>query len=91
MIAGHPFKGGFTMSTGFLQHPDMKRFEINDSTVFVPPRPDVAPGSGSAAGPAPEFGDFFASYFMGRSFNVSDPKCNTFMEGMKRCYENHQS
>merc|ERR1712166_1294235 len=27
------------MSTGYLTHPDMKRFEINDSTVFVPPRP----------------------------------------------------
>ena len=39
MIVGHPFKGGYPMSTGYLQHPDMKRFGINDSTVFVPPRP----------------------------------------------------
>ena len=44
MVIGHPFKGGMPMSTGYLTHPDMKRFELNDSTVFVPPRPDVANG-----------------------------------------------
>ena len=92
MVVGHPFKGGMPMSTGQLEHPDMKRFEINDSTAFVPPRPDVHGGaSQSAAASPPGFGDFFASYFIGRSFNVSDPKCNTFMEGMKRCYENNTS
>lgn len=92
MVVGHPFKGGMPMSTGYLTHPDMKRFAINDSTAFIPPRPDVAAGVASvAAAPTPSFGDFFASYFIGRSFNVSDPKCNTFMEGMKRCYENHES
>merc|ERR1740130_857707 len=39
MICGHPFKGGSVFSTGYLQHPDMKRFGINDSTFFQPPRP----------------------------------------------------
>ena len=42
MVVGHPFKGGYPQSTGYLTHPDMKRFALNDSTLFVPPRPDVA-------------------------------------------------
>ena len=42
MVVGHPFKGGYPQSTGYLAHPDMKRFALNDSTLFVPPRPDVA-------------------------------------------------
>ena len=41
MIVGHPFKGGLPMSTGYLQHPDMKRFGLDDATLFVPPRPSV--------------------------------------------------
>ena len=49
MVVGHPFKGGMPMSTGYLTHPDMKRFEINDSTVFVPPRPDVHGGAPAAS------------------------------------------
>ena len=89
MVVGHPFKGGMPMSTGYLTHPDMKRFEINDSTVFVPPRPDVANGLYASASPAPTYLDFFASYFAGRSLNSSDPKCNTFMMGMKNCFENN--
>ena len=95
MIVGHPFKGGYVMSTGYLQHPDMKRFNLDDSTLFVPPRPSVwanALAMGNLAGAAtqvPSFGDFFATYFAGRSFNVSDQKCSTMLEGMKRCYENH--
>ena len=39
MIPGHPFKGALAMSTGYLAHPDMKRFALNDSTLFVPPAP----------------------------------------------------
>ena len=95
MVVGHPFKGGYPQSTGYLAHPDMKRFALNDSTLFVPPRPDVAITAltlglaGQAASSRVGFGDFFANYFAGRSFNVSEPKCNTMMEGMKRCYENH--
>ena len=40
-VTGHPFKGGAFFSTGYLAHPDMKLFALNDSTLFVPPRPDV--------------------------------------------------
>merc|ERR1711935_746787 len=96
MVVGHPFKGGMPLSTGYLAHPDLKRFALNDSTLFVPPRPDAAITAlsmglaGQAAASKVGFGDFFANYFAGRSFNVSEPKCNTMMEGMKRCYENHQ-
>ena len=90
MVVGHPFKGGMPMSTGYLTHPDMKRFEINDSTVFVPPRPDVANGAyATEAVAAPSYLDFFSTYFAGRSLNSSDPKCNTFMMGMKSCFENN--
>ena len=95
MIAGHPFKGGFTMSTGFLQHPDMKRFGLNDSTFFIPPRPSAwasmmgVGAMGTVASGIPSFDDFFSTYFAGRSFNVTEPKCNTMLEGMKKCYENH--
>ena len=95
MIVGHPFKGGNVMSTGYLEHPDMKRFNLCDSTLFVPPRPNVwvnpiAFGAFAAAAPqVPSFGDFFATYFAGRSFNVAEPKCTRMLEGLKRCYENH--
>ena len=67
MIPGHGFKGALMMSTGYLMHPDMKRFGINDSTLFVPPNPFVhaqAAGLGAGAPKAPEvpyFGDFFYS------------------------------
>ena len=55
MIVGHPFKGGNVMSTGHLDHPDMKRFNLCDSTLFVPPRPSAwanALAAGSLAGAA---------------------------------------
>ena len=41
MIVGHPFKGANIASIGFLQHPDMNRFALNDASLFVPPRPDA--------------------------------------------------
>ena len=91
-ITGHPFKGGFLMGIGYLTHPDMKRFGINDSNIFVPPRPDVWAGHMQAAAAGlPSFGDFFGTYFAGRSFNVTDPKCSTMLESMKRCWENHSN
>ena len=95
MVAGHPFKGATIMSTGYLQHPDMKRFALNGSELFVPPNPAVwttAMGIGAGAAqsaPIPAFGDFFATYFAGRSFNVTAPRCATMLEGMKKCWENH--
>lgn len=92
MIPGHPFKGGYMASAGFLAHPDMKRFELNDPTFFFPPRPDAFAQSlaaGLVAAQAPTFGDFFGTYFAGRSFNVTNPKCSSMLEGMKKCYENN--
>ena len=97
MIPGHPFKGGQMLSTGYLEHPDMKRFDINDSHLFAPPRPDaytlamMAMGGAGPASNVPSFGDFFGSYFAGRSFNVTNPKCATMLEGMKKCWENHEN
>jgi len=52
MVGGHPFKGGMYLSTGYLMHPDMKRFQINDSTLFLPPNPfawATAAGMGAMA------------------------------------------
>ena len=95
MIVGHPFKGGLPMSTGYLSHPDMKRFGLDDSTVFVPPRPNAFMNALSMGMPAmaatqvPSFGDFFGSYFGGRPMNITNPKCTSMLEGMKKCYENH--
>ena len=72
----------------------MKFFGLNDSALFVPPRPDVfATALGIGAGfprpTYPAFGDFFATYFAGRSFNVTETRCAGMLDGMKRCYENH--
>ena len=75
-----------------MQHPDLKRFELNDSTLFVPPRPDVFAQSlvaGFMPQTTPTFGDFFGTYFAGRSFSVANPKCTSMLEGMKKCYENN--
>lgn len=71
----------------------MKRFGIADTTLYHPPRPtawanNMVAGFAAAA-VVPSFGDFFATYFAGKSFNVSEPKCSAMLEGMKRCYENH--
>ena len=81
------------MSTGYLAHPDMKRFELNDATAFLPPRPTAFAqnmAAGMIAAPQiPAFGDFFATYFAGKSFNVTNPKCTSMLEGMKSCYENN--
>ena len=79
-------------SAGYLAHPDMKRFQIDDYTLYVPPRPSAWISALAAAGSQPEiptFSDFFATYFAGRSFNVAEPKCTTMLNNMKRCWENH--
>ena len=97
MVPGHPFKGGLIMSQGQLAHPDAKRFNIKDAALFAPPRPNAwvtALSLGSvpaAATQIPSFGDFFSTYFAGRSFNVAEPKCSVVLEGMKKCYENNST
>ena len=43
MIPGHPFKGGSTLSTGQLYHPEIKRFGLTSAVFFKPPHPDKNP------------------------------------------------
>ena len=88
-IVGHPFKGANILSIGYLNHPDMKRFMINDATLFAPIRPDAAPGAATAGSSVPSFADFFGTYFHGRSFTVTNAKCSSMLESMKRCWENN--
>lgn len=81
------------LSTGYLSHPDMKRFELNDATAFLPPRPTAFAqnlAAGLMAPQVPSFGDFFGTYFLGRSFEVSNAKCSSMLEGMKKCWESNQ-
>ena len=95
MIAGHPFKGAGQTSLGNLFHPDMKRFNIADRSLFKPPRPDAFVGGAVAATAAaatyPTFSDFFRSYFGGRPYSTYEPKCQQFLQGMKSCFENNAS
>ena len=43
MVAGHPFKGGWIYSVGQLEHPDLKRFQINTPVFFKPVIPGKNP------------------------------------------------
>ena len=96
MVAGHLFKGGMYFTTGYLAHLDMKRFEINDSTIFLPPNPfawTTAAVIGSMAPKAPEvpsIGDFFATYFAGKSYSCHDAKFSTILVCLKKYWENHR-
>ena len=90
MIAGHPFKTRWQgMSSGYLEHPDMKRFNINTPILFAPPNPDKMVGAVRQESSLPSFADFFQSYFGGSTIQVSNASCGRMMENMKRCYENH--
>lgn len=51
-VPGHPFKGAHILSTGQLEHPDMKRFEINTSVYFKPVAPCKNPYGYCALPPA---------------------------------------
>ena len=95
MVTGHPFKERIPfIGIGYLMHPDMKRFNLTDNSVFAPPRPDawVNPanhGHHAGAVQVPTFGDYFATYFSGRSFNCANDNCSKALEGLKRCWESH--
>ena len=39
MVPGHPFKGGWWLPVGLLDHPDMKRFQIPTHALFRGPTP----------------------------------------------------
>lgn len=88
-IAGHPFKGGWIASTGFLANPEMARFQINSPYLFSPPNPAKVPGAPSQLASCPTFANFFQSYFGNAQYNLSSPKAGKFLEGLKKCFENN--
>ena len=89
MVAGHPFKGGSFYSTGQLCHPDLKRFQINTPVLFAPPNPLKSAGFMAAAVSVPTFANFYQSYFGSAPQNLTNPKCTSFLSGMKSCFENN--
>ena len=42
-VAGHPFKGSWVLSTGQLEHPDLKRFALSTPVFFKPVFPGKNP------------------------------------------------
>ena len=68
----------------------MKRFAISTPMFFAPPNPAKVAGATSAAAGVPSFAAFFGAYFDGQSFDVSNANCGKMLEGMRKCYENHQ-
>ena len=91
MVAGHPFKGAASISSGQLLHPDQKRFQINSPYLFQPPCPSKVMGASVAALTIPSFGAFFSSYFGGSTYQMGSPKCGKMLENMKKCYETNAS
>ena len=87
MVAGHPFKAVNSISIGQLDHPDLKRFQINTPFLFAPPNPEKVFGGAAAASAIPSFPAFFSSYFGGSTYQLSDSKCGKMLENMKKCYE----
>ena len=87
-VAGHPFKGGWTFSTGQLEHPDLKRFQINTPVLFIPPNPAKMVNFTTGAAGVPSFANFFKSYFGNSSYNLGDSgNCSKMLTNMKNCYE----
>eukprot|EP00347_Sterkiella_histriomuscorum_P020300 403338333 len=91
MIAGHPFKGGWVQSVGQLQHPDLKRFQIATPILFTPVFPGKNPYDHFTKPTIPSFNDFFSSYFGAKNLSVSNERCQKLVDGLKRCYTNHQN
>ena len=91
MVPGHGFKGGVHMSTGYLQNPEIKKFQLNTPIAFFPPNPEKTAGYVAAASAVPSFGTFFASYFGGsQSYNMGNPASGKMLENLKKCYETNQ-
>ena len=90
-IPGHPFKGNTGLSSGYLLHPDMFKFQLNNPYLFSPPNPTKVAGAAAAALTVPSFGSFFQNYFGGSTYQLADSRCNKMLENMKRCYENNQA
>ena len=91
-VPGHPFKGGFTFSTGQLLNPEIKRFALWSSVYFKPPMPGYTPGdelSQQQQSAIPSFSDFFRAYFGERSYNLSNEGCFKMMQNLKKCHANN--
>ena len=86
-VTGHPFKGGNSLSSGQLLHPDLKRFQIMTPFLFAPPNPEKVMNGASATPAIPSFASFFSAYFGGSTYQMSDTRCGKMLEGMKKCYE----
>ena len=86
-VTGHPFKGINGLSSGQLEHPDVKRFQINTPMLFAPPNPLKVFGAAAGASTVPTFGSFFSAYFGGSTYRMSDSKCGKMFDNMKKCYE----
>ena len=80
--AGHPFKGSWVSSIGYLQHPDMKKFAIMTPILFAPPNPLKIAGFTAAVSSVPSFSTFFSSYFGSANYNSSNTACGRMMAGM---------
>ena len=92
LIAGHPFKGGWIASTGFLANPEMARFQISSPFLFSPPNPQKTPSNNlQISGESPSFASFFSAYFGLDSIQIKDQKCGKVLANMKRCFYNHPS
>ena len=88
MVAGHPFKGLNGMSIGQLAHPDLKRFQMNTSSLFAPPNPAKVMGASMGVATLPAFAAFFQSSFGGNMYiDSSNDKCGMMFQNMKKCYD----
>jgi len=87
--AGHPFKGSWVSSIGYLQHPDMKKFAIFTPILFAPPNPTKVPGIEAAKSEIPSFANFFHSYFGFQQFNIKTDRCSKLLSSAKSCFENN--
>ena len=88
LVAGHPFKGSWVASSGYLLHPEMKRFQINTPYLFAPPNPLKTVGAAAAVGATiPTFNSFFSAYFGSSNYNSENSACSKMMAGLRRCYE----
>merc|ERR1711865_90825 len=88
-VAGHPFKGGWVYSTGQLEHPDLKRFQIETPMLFKPTNPVKRHDYEAPAPATPSFANFFASYFGNAHYSLTNPQCSKMLANMKNCYESN--
>ena len=66
----------------------MARFQIATPILFVPPNPAKTYDAVQPS-PMPSFGNFFVQYFAGTQYDLKAPKANSFLQGMRRCFESN--